>query len=80
MTLETMKPQSNKAARQLSSMPNTHRQSTLSAISAKTHSVTSEIKRLGVEANRLKELIDKAPKGDGLSRLDWIHQQLHQGN
>lgn len=77
---KVMMPKSNKVARQLSSMPNTHRQSTLSAISAKAHATTSEIKRLGVEANRLKELIDKAPKGDGLSRLDWIHQQLHQGN
>ncbi|MCC7522318.1 hypothetical protein IT407_00745 [Candidatus Uhrbacteria bacterium] len=75
-----MMPKSNKVARQLSSMPNTHRQSTLSAISAKAHAITSEIKHLGVEVDRLKNLMERAPKGDGLSRLDWIHRQIQQGN
>ena len=77
--MQDMQMKTNKVARQLSSMPVTHRQSTLSAISAKTHSLTAQITHLGVESARLKDLVDGAP-GNGVSRLDWIHQQINKPN
>ncbi len=71
-----MLAKSNKVARQLSSTPQTHRTSTLTAISQKADSITSRIEYLKVEINRLKDLTAKAP-GEGQSRLDWIHRQLN---
>jgi hypothetical protein len=71
-----MKAMSNIKARQLSSVPTTHRQSTLSAISAKAHSIDSRIEHLAVESKRLADLVKRAP-GDGGSRLDWLAKQLN---
>jgi len=70
-----MKVGTNTKARQLSSVPNTHRQSTLNAISSKAHSIDSRIEHLAVEGRRMKELIAQAP-GDATSKLDWLHKQL----
>ncbi len=70
-----MQPMTNKAARQLSSTPLTHRASTLSAISAKVHDLTARIEHLGVEGKKMNDLIAQAP-GDASSRLDWLHRQL----
>lgn len=71
-----MQAKSNKVARQLSSMPNTHREGTLSAISKKAHDLTAQIVHLKTESARLKDLVDGAP-GNGISRLDWINKQLN---
>ena len=71
-----MKAMSNIKARQLSSVPTTHRQSTLSAISAKAHSIDSRIEHLAVEGRRIANLVKHAP-GDASSRLDWLHKQLN---
>lgn len=71
-----MKPQSNKLARQLSSKPAVHRTDTLTAISKKAHDITAQIQHLKVESARLKDLVDGAP-GKGVSRLDWIHNQIN---
>jgi len=70
-----MKAMSNIKARQLSSVPNTHRPETLSAIGGKAHRNDSRIEYLAVEGKRMKDLIAKAP-GDASSRLDWLHKQL----
>lgn len=70
-----MQAKSNKVARQLSSVPQTHRASTLSAISQKAHDVTARIEHLKIEVKRMKDLAEKAP-GQGQSRIDWIHNQL----
>lgn len=61
--------------RQLSSLPQTHRTSTLQAISDKTHAITARIEYVKVEMNRLRNLAGSAP-GTGQSRIDWIHRQL----
>lgn len=66
----------NIKARQLSSVPNTHRQSTLNAISAKAHSIDARIEHLAVESKRLADLVKQAP-GTGGSRLDWLAKQLN---
>lgn len=71
-----MLAKSNKIARQLSSVPQTHRTSTLSAISQKTHDLTARIEHLKIEVKRIKDLSEKAP-GAGQSRIDWIHSQLN---
>ena len=70
-----MLAKTNKVARQLTSMPQTHRTSTLAAISQKTHDLTARIVHLGVEIQRIKDVTANAP-GQGQSRLDWIHRQL----
>jgi hypothetical protein len=72
-----MKPMTNAKARQLSSVPTTHRAATLNAISQKAHSNDARIEFLMVEGQRLKEIVQNAP-GAGQSRIDWIHKQLHQ--
>jgi hypothetical protein len=72
-----MKPMTNTKARQLSSVPTTHRAATLNAISQKAHSIDARIEFLAVEGNRMKDLIKQAP-GDASSRLDWLHKQLTQ--
>jgi hypothetical protein len=69
-----MKPTSNIKARQLSSVPTMHRDSTLRAIGQKAHDLTAEIKSLGVKRDQFQQLMERAPK-DG-SRLDWIAKQL----
>ncbi|HVM91050.1 MAG TPA: hypothetical protein VMU11_04105 [Verrucomicrobiae bacterium] len=71
-----MKPTSNIKARQLSSIPTTHRESTLRAIGSKAHSIDSRIEHLAVEGRRIANLIKQAP-GHGSSRLDWLHKQLN---
>lgn len=71
-----MMPQSNKVARQLSSIPNTHRQGVLQAISDKTHATTAKIAHLQVKATRLAQLFDQAPE-ESPSRIDWVHRQLN---
>jgi hypothetical protein len=71
-----MKVGTNTKARQLSSVPNTHRESTLNAISAKAHSIDARIEHLAVEGKRIADLIKQAP-GHGSSRLDWLHKQLN---
>jgi hypothetical protein len=70
-----MLAKSNKVARQLSSTPQTHRTSTLAAISQKAHDVTARIEHLKIEVKRMKDLSAQAP-GQGQSRIDWIHNQL----
>ena len=70
-----MLAKSNKAARQLSSTPQTHRASTLSAISKNAHDVTARIEYLKIEVKRMKDLVTAAP-GQGQSRIDWIYNQL----
>jgi len=73
--VKVMLAKSNKVARQLSSVPQTHRTSTLSAISQKAHDLTARIEHLKIDVKRMKDLSDKAP-GQGQSRIDWIHNQL----
>ena len=65
----------NKVARQLSSTPQTHSDTTLSAISKHNHDVSARIEYLKVEVKRMKDLVAAAP-GQGQSRIDWIHNQL----
>ncbi len=72
-----MKPMTNAKARQLSSVPTTHRESTLRAIGQKAHDVTARIEFLSVEGKRMADLVKNAP-GDASSRLDWLHKQLTQ--
>lgn len=72
-----MKPMTNAKARQLSSVPTTHRAATLNAIANKAHSIDSRIEFLAVEGKKMKDLIKQAP-GNASSRLDWLHKQLTQ--
>ena len=74
---DAMQPQSNKVARQLSSMPTTHRQSVLQAISSHVHKVTADIKHIQAEGQRLRGLIEECPE-DVTSKLDWINARLAQ--
>lgn len=64
------------SVRPLSSMPNTHRQSTLSAISTRIHDLTAQVQHVKIEGQRMRDLVKSAP-GAGQSRLDWIHNQLN---
>jgi hypothetical protein len=70
-----MQPSSNNVARQLSSIPQTHRASTLQAISSKTHDIAAKIVHLKLEAEKAKNLFDQVP-ANVTSRLDWIHAQV----
>jgi hypothetical protein len=70
-------PQQN-SSRQLSSVPKTHRDDTLSAIRQKNHDLGAKIERLRVDNKRMKDMIANAP-GTGQSRLDWLAQQLNSG-
>jgi hypothetical protein len=72
-----MQPQSNKIARQLSSMPQTHRQSTLSAIAQKHHQLNAAVAMNFNKAEKLKALLDEAP-AHAPSRLAWVQSQLNQ--
>lgn len=74
-----MMPKSNPAARQLSSVPQTHRTATLRAIAQKAHDATARIQFLNTEAKRMQELLDRVPE-DSDSRLAWINSQLHGSN
>lgn len=66
---------SSNVSRQLSSVPQTHRQSVLQSISNKAHNDTSKIVHVQAKANKLQQLFTEAPK-DVQSRIDWIHQRL----
>ncbi len=70
-----MQPSSS-LRRQLSSVPKTHRQQTLTAIAANLHALNQRIvlSRHGVD--RFHRLMEDAPL-DG-SRLAWIQSQLNQ--
>jgi hypothetical protein len=70
-----MRPSSNPVARQLSSVPQTHRTSTLQAIAQKTHATTSRIEFLKDEGRRMRELLKQVPD-DTSSRLAWLNSQL----
>ena len=72
-----MQPKTNQLARQISSVPKTHRDDTLTAISKKTHAVTARIEFLKVEGQKMHDLLQGAPD-DALSRLAWLNSQLHQ--
>jgi hypothetical protein len=72
-----MMPSSNMKARQLSSVPATHRQSTLSSISGHHHGENSKIVWLKSDAARLASEVRDIPE-DTDSRLAWINAQLHQ--
>lgn len=72
-----MQPKSNPLARQLSSTPQTHRTSTLQAISDKVHATTARIEFLKAEGLRMNELLQNVPEDSG-SRLAWLNSQLHQ--
>ena len=69
-------PIQSQPIRQLSSMPNTHRATTLNAIRQHTHALGSKIEYLKTEHQRMKKMIAKAP-GQGQSRLDWLANQLN---
>ncbi len=70
-------PQSNLAARQLSSVPQTHRTETLRAIASKAHAIGERIQYLGTDAQRMSELLQNVPE-DTSSRLTWLSAQLNQ--
>lgn len=70
-----MQPKTNPIARQLSSVPRTHRQDTLNSISKKTHDVTARIEFLKVEGKKMQDLLQNVPD-DSDSRLAWLHRQL----
>jgi hypothetical protein len=72
-----MQVKSNKVARQLSSVPTTHRPQVLQAISDKVHSVTAEIKYLQAEGHKLRDLVRDCPD-DVHSKLDWIQSRLSE--
>lgn len=72
-----MMPSSNMKARQLSSVPMTHRQSVLSSISGHHHGENSKIVWLKNEANRLAREVQEVPE-DTDSRLAWINSQLYR--
>lgn len=71
-----MQPRSNPVARQLSSMPQTHRASTLQAIAQKAHANNARIEFLKVEGQRVNDLLKHMPS-DASSRLAWVNQQLN---
>jgi hypothetical protein len=70
-----MIPKSNPIARQLSSVPQTHRTSTLQAISQSAHKTTARIEFLKIEGQKIQELVDKMPE-DASSRLAWLSSNL----
>ena len=72
-----MMPSSNMKARQLSSVPMTHRQSVLSSISGHHHGENSKIVWLKNESNRLAREVQDVPEDTG-SRLAWINSQLYR--
>ncbi len=72
-----MIPKVNLSARQLSSVPQTHRTATLRAIADKTHAMTEEIKILAAQGTRMGEILAQIPEDAG-SRLDWLNRQLQQ--
>ena len=70
-------PSSNMKARQLSSVPTTHRQSVLSSISGHHRGENEKIVWLKNEAARLASEVRDVPE-DTDSRLAWINAQLHR--
>ncbi|MFZ2803610.1 MAG: hypothetical protein WA001_00130 [Patescibacteria group bacterium] len=74
-----MMPKSNPAARQLSSVPQTHRASTLRAIAQKAHDVTARVQFLNTEGEKIRQLLENIPE-DSDSRLAWLNSQLHGSN
>lgn len=67
--------QPNLQIRKIAAVHQTHRQSTLQAISDKAHSIDSRIEFLNVQGERARKLLDEVPE-DSSSRLDWINRQL----
>ncbi|MBP9869606.1 hypothetical protein KBC59_03560 [Patescibacteria group bacterium] len=63
-------------SRKLPTIVQTHRASTLNAISQKTHNVTARIEFLKAEGQRMSELLDQVPEDTG-SRLAWLSSRLH---
>ncbi len=63
-------------SRQLSSVPQTHRLSTLRAIADKTHAMTERIEFLNVEGHRVRDALREMPE-DVDSRLTWLNSRLN---
>lgn len=63
-------------SRKLPTVVQTHRSSTLNAISQKTHHLTARIEFLKSEGHRMRELLDQVPEDTG-SRLAWLSSRLH---
>jgi len=72
-----MQLQSNSAARQLSSAPQTHRTETLRAIAQKAHDSTARIQFLNTEAERVSQIVKSLPD-DVDSRLTTLNNRLHE--
>ena len=72
-----MIPQSNLAARQLSSIPQTHRTETLRAIAGKAHALSEKIQYLKTDGQRMSGMLQNVPENTG-SRLAWLSAQLNQ--
>ena len=60
--------------RKVSSVPQTHRDTTLRAIAGKAHDITARIERLRSEGDRFRQALQDAPEQN---RLAWLNAQLH---
>lgn len=67
---------SHSLSRPVSSIPKTHRASTLKAIANKTREHTERIEFLKAEGQRMRQLFHDMPE-EADSRLAWLNRQLN---
>jgi hypothetical protein len=64
---------SSKLTRQISSIPTTHRASTLQAISQKAHALTAQIVHVKANGQKMRDVLDRATAATAGSALQRAH-------